>query len=147
MSVNTVSLTGNITRDAELSQTSSSNTSVLNFSIAVTDRRRNSSTGEWEDHPNFIDLTVFGRRAEVIHTWCTKGTKVAVQGKLRQNTWVDKDTGKNRSRITVIVDEIDFMQRRNSDGDSASSYQAPTPAPAANNGGGYADNDDEEIPF
>lgn len=133
MSVNTVALTGNITRDAELNTTTTSGTSVLNFSIAVNDRRKNAQTGEWEDHPNFIDISVFGRRAEAIHTWCTKGAKVAIQGKLRQNTWVDKNTGQNRSRITIICDEIEFMQRRNNDGggNGGGSYQAPAPQQSA----------------
>lgn len=144
MSVNSVSLTGNITADAKLNTTNSSGTSVLNFSIAVSDRRRNNQTGEWEDHPNFIDISVFGKRAETIHTWCTKGTKVAIQGKLRQNTWTDKATGQNRSRITVICDEIDFMQRRNSGGGDGGSYQAPAPAaPVADTAPAY----DEDVPF
>lgn len=111
MSVNLVSLSGNIVKDATLSKTSGNGTSVLNFTMAVNDRRRNNKTGEWEEHPNFIDISVFGKRAATIADRCKKGVKVAVQGSLRQNTWIDKVTGQSRSRITVICDEIDFMQR------------------------------------
>ena len=154
MSVNSVTLTGNITRDAELHQTSATGTSVLNFSIAVNDRRRNSSTGEWEDHANFFDITVFGKRAETIHTWCTKGTKVAIEGNLRQNTWKDKETGQNRSRVTVIANEIDFMSRGGNGGGNRSNgggSSQPTPAdttPAASNDfAGGNDYDDDDVPF
>lgn len=153
MSVNTVTLTGNITKDAQLNTTTTSGTSVLNFSIAVNDRRKNAQTGEWEDHPNFFDISVFGRRAEAIHTWCTKGTKVTIQGKLRQNTWVDKNTGQNRSRVTIICDEIEFMQRRNNDGGNGGggSYKAPEPQQSAPQQPvttqPAADPYDEDVPF
>lgn len=156
MSVNMVALSGNITRDAELHKTSATGTAVLDFSIAVNDRRHNSQTGEWEDHANFFDITVFGKRAETIHTWCTKGVKVVISGKLRQNTWQDKNTGQNRSRVTIIADDIDFMSRSNGGQSNAQSTPAPTPvatpqpqqqaAPANdyNAGGAY---DDEDVPF
>lgn len=129
MSINLVTVSGNIVRDAELHKTSGTGTSVLDFSIAVNDRRHNSQTGEWDDHANFFDITVFGKRAEAIHTWCTKGTKVVVGGKLRQNVWQDKDTGKNRSRVTIIADEIDFMSRSGNNGNQGNAQ--PTPAPVA----------------
>lgn len=149
MSVNSVTLTGNITRDAELHQTANTGTEVLDFSIAVNDRRRNQATGEWEDHANFFDITVFGNRARAISTWCTKGTKVAIEGKLRQNTWQDKETGKNRSRVTIIANDIDFMSRGNGGnggGQAAAAPAQPTPAPApaAASAGSY---DDEDVPF
>lgn len=156
MSVNSVTLTGNITRDAELHKTSATGTAVLDFSIAVNDRRHNSATGEWEDHANFFDITVFGKRAETIHTWCTKGTKVAIEGKLRQNVWQDKNTGQNRSRVTIIANDIDFMSRGgNGGGNNQNSAPAaqPTPvaqpqpaAPAANDYNGTGDYD-EDVPF
>jgi len=158
MSVNSVTLTGNITRDAELHKTSATGTAVLDFSIAVNDRRHNSTTGEWEDHANFFDITVFGKRAETIHTWCTKGTKVAIEGKLRQNVWQDKNTGQNRSRVTIIANDIDFMSRGNNSGSGQAAQTAqPTPAAApaekpapANNNNDYnaaGSYDEEDIPF
>ena len=132
MSVNMVTLSGNITRDAELHNTAATGTAVLDFSIAVNDRRRNNATGEWEDHANFFDITVFGKRAEAIHTWCLKGVKVVVSGKLRQNVWQDKNTGQNRSRVTIIADEIDFMSRGGNGNGGAQNApaQQPTPQPA-----------------
>lgn len=82
MSLNRVMVTGNLTRDPELRQTANG-MSVLSFGIAVNDRRKNSQTGEWEDYPNFLDCTLFGARADGLHKIITKGTKVAIDGKLR----------------------------------------------------------------
>ena len=81
---------------------------VLNFGIAVNDRRKNPQSGEWEDYPNFIDCTMFGTRAESVSRFLHKGTKVAIEGKLRWSQWEAKD-GSKRSKLEVIVDEIEFM--------------------------------------
>lgn len=106
MSINRVIISGNLTRDAELRNTQSG-MSVLSFGVAVNDRRKNQQ-GEWEEVPNYVDCTMFGNRAEKIAQYLTKGTKVAVEGKLRYSKWQDKD-GSNRSKLEVVVDEIEFM--------------------------------------
>jgi single-strand DNA-binding protein len=77
--------------------------------VAVNDRRKNQQTGEWEDVPNFVDCVVFGTRAEKLAQYLSKGTKVAIEGKLRWSQW-EKD-GAKRSKLEVIVDEIEFMSR------------------------------------
>ena len=110
MSINRVNISGNLTRDPELRATASG-MPVLSFGVAVNDRRKNNATGQWEDYPNFIDCTMFGARAEAIHRFIGKGAKVAIEGKLRYSTW-EKD-GQKRSKIEVIVDEIEFMSQRN----------------------------------
>lgn len=126
MSINHVAVSGNLTRDPELRSTASG-TQVMNFSVAVNDRRRNQQTGEWEDHPNYIDCVVFGARAQRLSTILHKGGKVAIQGKLRQNTWNDQQTGQRRSKIEVMVDDIDLMQQR---GTGRGGYQTnPQPTP------------------
>ena len=71
MSINRVSISGNLTRDAELRSTAGG-TSVLQFSVAVNERRKNSQTGEWEDYPNYIDCTLFGKRAEALQQRLSK---------------------------------------------------------------------------
>lgn len=109
MSINRVNISGNLTRDGELRQTQSG-TAVLSLGVAVNDRRRNQQTGEWEDVPNFVDCIVFGQRAQGIAQYMTKGAKVAVEGKLRWSSW-EKD-GQKRSKLEVVVDEIEFMSRR-----------------------------------
>ena len=147
MSINKVVLTGNLTRDGEIRSTQSG-TSVLNFSIAVNDRVRNATSGEWEDYANYVNCVVFGRRADAISQYLTKGTKVAIEGKLRWSQWNDSD-GKSRNRLEVIVDEIEFMTRGNGGGSvasaqpDASAYSAPsTPVIDAD-----ASTYDEDVPF
>lgn len=111
MSINRVVISGNLTRDSELRSTSSG-MSVLGLGVAVNDRRRNQQTGEWEDYPNYIDCTMFGARADSLHRYLVKGTKVAIEGKLRWSQW-ERD-GQKRSKIEVIIDDIEFMSSRNS---------------------------------
>lgn len=119
MSINRVMITGNLTRDAELRSTPSG-TAVLNLGVAVNDRRRNQN-GEWEDYANFIDCTMFGRRAEGLAQYLTKGTKVAIEGRLHYSSWEDRNTGQKRSKVDVTIDEIEFMSSRNSGGQSYNS--------------------------
>lgn len=129
MSINRVIISGNLTRDPELRSTASG-MPVLGFGVAVNDRRRNQQTGEWEDYPNFIDCTMFGARAESVSRFLSKGSKVAIEGKLRWSQW-ERD-GQKRSKIEVIVDEIEFLTARNDSGArSAAPMQAAAPAPAA----------------
>lgn len=109
MSINVVNISGNLTRDSELRRTAGG-TAILGFGVAVNDRRKNQQTGEWEDYPNFVDCTMFGTRAEKLAGALTKGTKVCILGKLRYMSW-EKD-GQKRSKIEVIVDDIELMQNR-----------------------------------
>ena len=106
MSINRVNISGNLTRDPEMRATQSG-TQILSFGVAVNDRRRNPQSGEWEDVPNFIDCVVFGKRADALQRFLTKGMKVAIEGKLRWSQW-EKDSQK-RSKIEVIVDEVEFL--------------------------------------
>ena len=109
MSINRVIISGNLTRDPELRRTQSG-MAIMSFGVAVNDRRRNQQTGEWEDYANFVDCTMFGNRAESLSNYLSKGTKVAIEGKLRWSQW-ERD-GQKRSKIEVIVDEVDFMSQR-----------------------------------
>lgn len=128
MSINRVTISGNITRDAELRQTASG-MAVLGFSVAVSDRRKNQQTEQWEDYPNYIDCSMFGTRAEKIAPYLSKGTKVAIAGKLRWSQW-ERD-GQMRSKVEVIVDEIEFMsQRQQGQLGSKPVHGVPAAAPA-----------------
>lgn len=126
MSINRVVISGNLTRDPELRQTAGG-LPVLGFSVAVNDRRKKPSTDEWEDYPNFVDCTLFGARAASVARFLGKGAKVAIEGKLRWSQW-EKD-GHKRSKLEVIVDELEFMSRSNANQAShqpqdASAYHA-----------------------
>lgn len=132
MSINRAEITGNLTRDPEL-KAARSGTSILRFSVAVNDRRKNRQTGQWEDVPNFIDCVCFGARAQALANILRKGTKVAVEGKLRWSQWQDKDTGKNRSKVEVAVDDVDIMsgnkQAQPTPQYQNQQYQQPDPQP------------------
>ena len=114
MSINKVVISGNLTRDPELRETPSGS-QVLSFGVAVNDRRRNPETQQWEDCANFVDCAMFGNRAAGVARCLAKGSKVAVEGKLRWSQWEAKD-GAKRSKLEVVVDEIELMTPR---GDAA----------------------------
>ncbi len=162
MSINKVIVTGNLTRDAEL-RTTPGGTSLANFGIAVNDRRHNMQTDQWEDYANFFDCTIFGRRAEALVQYLTKGTKVAIEGRLHFSSWEDKNTGQRRSKVDITVTELEFMSSRHGSGgaNGANSY-AGNNSDTANNSssnvseqggddyspaGGSESYSDEEIPF
>lgn len=151
-SINKVIISGNLTRYPELRQTASG-MPILKFGVAVNDRRKNQQSGEWEDYPNFIDCTMFGNRAEGVSRFLGKGSKVCIEGKLRWSQW-ERD-GQKRSKIEVIVDEIEFMTPR---GDGAAASPAPYRAQAPREPSGasqqrmsgtepYQAAYDEDIPF
>lgn len=141
MSINRVVVSGNLTRDPELSMTGGG-MAVLRMGIAVNDRRKNQQTGEWEDAPNFFDVKMFGTRAESLSRFLSKGTKIAVEGKLRWSSWEDKNTGEKKSKVEIIADDVEFMSSREG-GSGGGGYNGPStsrPAPAS-------EPMDEDIPF
>lgn len=151
MSINRVIISGNIGQEPELRSTASG-MPVLVFGVAVNDRRKDSS-GEWTDYVNWISCTMFGARAERVSRFLDKGSKVAVEGKLHYSQWETKD-GQKRSKIEVIVDELEFMSSRNSDSSSygggmGGGYSAPAAAPvvAAPVVDASSSVYDEDIPF
>lgn len=138
MSINKTIISGNLTREPEVKSTASGSC-VMKFGVAVNDRAKNQQTGQWEDRPNYIGCTMFGARAESVSRFLHKGAKVAIEGKLRWSQWDDRKTGEKRSKVEVIVDEIEFMSSR-SEGAQAAAKHYPEPAQEASI---Y----DEDIPF
>ena len=124
MSINRVCISGNLGNDAELRNTASG-MGVLSFNVAVSDRRKNIGSGDWEDYTNWIPCTMFGTRAEKLAQYLTKGTKVAIEGKLRWSQW-EKD-GQKRSKVEVIVDDVELMSGEKRQ-QPAQQYSAPRPA-------------------
>ena len=112
--INRVALTGRLTRDPELRATAGG-TSVLGFGLAVNSRRKNQQTGQWEDHADFIDCTMFGNRAEALSRILAKGSFAAVEGRLRYSSW-ERD-GQKRSKVEVVAEEVVLATRA---GDGAS---------------------------
>ena len=156
MGINRVNISGNLTRDPELRNTTGG-TQILSFGVAVNDRRKNQQTGEWEDVPNFVDCLVFGARAEPLSRFLSKGAKVAIEGKLRYSSWEAKD-GTKRSKLEVVVDEVEFMSARGNDRpqqprNDSPAYYAPSHAESATTQAqkpsttASGDLYDEDIPF
>ena len=108
MSVNSATISGNIGAEPVL-RTTPAGTSVLTFSVAVNESVKGSS-GDWEQRTSWITAVVFGPRAASLKQHLDKGTKVTVQGRLRENRWTGPEGGKH-SRIELAVDEIDWAPR------------------------------------
>ncbi len=134
-SYNRVILLGNLVRDIELKYTTS-RLAVCQNAIAVNERRKNAA-GEWVDETSFVDVTFFGRTAEVVAEYLGKGSPIFVEGKLKQDTW-EKD-GQKRSKLYVIVDRMQLIGSRNESKGSG----APRPQ---SNGNRFADQEQHASP-
>jgi single-strand DNA-binding protein len=124
MNINRVVLTGNLTRDPELTATGGG-LSICKLGIAVNTRRRNNDGG-WEDKPNYFRVTVFGRQAESCHQYLKKGRPVAIDGRLEWSQW-ERD-GQKRESIDIIADTVQFLGGREDagSGNGFSSSVSPT---------------------
>ena len=131
VSINRVVISGNLTRDPEIRQ-SQSGMNILTFGVAVNDRRRNPQTGEWEDYANFVDCVLFGNRADYLSRTLHKGSKVVVEGKLRYSSW--EREGQRRSKLEVVVDDVDFISPRQQQGGGYAQQQGGY---GQQQGGGY----------
>lgn len=105
-SFNRVILAGNLTRDPQLSYTPS-NTPVCKFGLAINHRYKDRD-GNTKEEVCFVDVSAFGRQAEVINQYMTKGRSILVEGRLRYGKWVDKD-GQNRSKLDVTLENFTFL--------------------------------------
>lgn len=122
-SINQVILMGRLTRDPEQRATSTGKT-VVNFSIAV-DR-----VGQ-DDSADFFDITAWEKLGELVMQYLSKGRRVLVQGRLRQDSWDDKETGKKRSRVDVTATDVTFLDAPADSGSSSDSSASSKAAPAA----------------
>jgi single-strand DNA-binding protein len=113
-SINQVILLGRLTRDPEL-RTTTSGKNIVNFSIAV-DR------GGQDDAADFFEVTAWEKLGDLVMQYLSKGRRVLIQGRLRQDSWDDKETGKKRSRVEVTATDVTFL-----DGPSDGSRQASEP--------------------
>lgn len=153
MSINIVTVSGNLTRSPELRATKSG-TQILTFTVAVNDRRRDPQTGEWSDYPNFIDCSIFGKRAESLSKLLSKGGKVCVSGKLRQSSWTDKQ-GQKRSKVEVVAEDVELMGGSKAQGGQSGAQtdnyagqqqSGPNSAPQQPQSG-YPELYDDDMPF
>jgi single-strand DNA-binding protein len=153
--INRVVLTGNLTRDPELRSTSSG-MSVCSLRIACNTRRKDQSSGDWVDKPNYFDVTVWGAQGENCARFLAKGRPVAIDGRLEWREWQDQN-GNNRQAVDIIADAVQFLGSREDNGGGGgngftprsdvpadTSDFAPAGAPA---GGGSSSAGDDDIPF
>ena len=119
---NKVILMGNLTRDPELRYTPSGQ-AVADIGIAV-NRRRRSQDGERRDETTFVEVTAWGRQAEVINEHFAKGRPIFLEGRLQLDEWTSQD-GQRRSKLKVILENFQFITSRNSSYDSDSRGSAP----------------------
>jgi single-strand DNA-binding protein len=113
MNINRVVLTGNLTRDPELRSTGNG-LSVCKLGVACNTRRKNNSTGEWEEKPNYFRVTVFGAQGENCAQYLKKGRPVAIDGRLEWSTW--EMEGQKRESIDIIADTVQFLGGRDDAG-------------------------------
>ena len=109
-SINRVVLLGNLTHDPEL-RSLPSGTAVCQLRLAVNDRVKDRTTGEWTDYANYFDVTVFGSQGERCAQYLARGRQVAVDGRLRWRSWETQD-GQKRSKVEVVADTVQFVGPR-----------------------------------
>jgi single-strand DNA-binding protein len=128
-SFNRVILVGNVTRDLELRYIASG-TAVVELGLAVNDRRKGQN-GEWVDETTFVDVTLWGRTAEIASEYLSKGSSVLIEGRLKLDTW-EKD-GKKNSKLRVVGERMQMLGGRG--GGSG-------PGPRGGGGGGRASSEE-----
>jgi single-strand DNA-binding protein len=145
--LNRVVLTGNLTRDPEL-RSLPSGTAVCSLRIACNTRRKGAS-GEWEDKPNYFDVTVWGAQGENCARYLSKGRPVGVDGRLEWREWETQD-GQKRQAVEIVADSVQFLGSRD-DARSGNGFAAKSDVPvdegdfkAATASGSTGDDD---IPF
>jgi single-strand DNA-binding protein len=141
-SYNRVILMGNLTRDPEMrfSQGEKS-TAICKIGMAV-NRRYKSPSGEWVEKPTFVDVTLFGNRAEAFEKYHRKGSMAFIEGRLEFDSWEDKNSGQKRSKLYVVAENWEFAGGRGEGGGGGGGNRAQTEAPAqqgspADGYGGY----------
>jgi single-strand DNA-binding protein len=128
MNINRVVLTGNLTKDPDARMTPETGLAICKLRLAVNTRRKNNATGNWEDKPNYFDVTVFGRQAESCGQYLKKGRPVAIDGRL---DWREYEVeGQKRQSVDIIAENVQFLGSREDTGNGngngySSSFRAP----------------------
>jgi len=152
--LNKVFLIGNLTRDPEL-RTTPKGTAICQFGIAV-NRQFKDDTGATRDETTFVDIEAWGKQGELVAKYLNRGSLAMVEGRLKLDQWEDKTSGQKRSKLKVVLDNVQFLTSRAGSGGGAGGPPAgdgegsspaprgarPPAAPAGPEGGG-----DEDVPF
>lgn len=162
--LNKVFLIGNLTRDPELRVTPKG-TAICSFGLAV-NRQFKDDSGALRDETTFVDIEAWGKQGELVSKYLTKGSPAMVEGRLKLDQWEDKNGGGKRSKLKVVLDNVQFLSRGGGGGGGApaggasegtdggddtperhappprASSPRPSPPPASNSGG-----IDDDVPF
>ena len=147
-SVNKVILIGNLTRDPEVRHTPKG-TAVGDIALAV-NRNFTGDNGEKREETTYIDVTLWGRTAEIAQQYLRKGRPVYIEGRLQMDTWEDKQSGQKRSKLKVVAENLQLLgSRPDGEGNAAgggrrSESQFDEPAPRGESASSV---EDDDIPF
>jgi single-strand DNA-binding protein len=162
-SVNKVILLGNLGKDPEVKYTPQG-TAVAKFSLATTDRYKDKD-GNWQDRTEWHNIVLWQRLAEIAGEYLKKGSKVYIEGRIRNDSWEDKQTGEKKYRTEIVGNDIVLLSGRGEGGEGSSggSYgraQGASASGGSNRGGDHMDQrapeqdfaqsttiTDEDIPF
>jgi single-strand DNA-binding protein len=160
-SLNKVFLIGNLTRDPELRVTPKG-TAICQFGLAV-NRQFKDESGQTRDETTFIDIEAWGKQGELVSKYLAKGSPCMVEGRLKLDQWEDKTSGQKRSKLKVVLDNVQFLSSRGGagspggggeEGDGGDQGGSPPPRPVSPPARGGAkppppaqDNIDEDVPF
>ncbi|HTZ20612.1 MAG TPA: single-stranded DNA-binding protein [Opitutaceae bacterium] len=160
-SLNKVFLIGNLTRDPELRVTPKG-TAICQFGLAV-NRQYKDDSGATRDETTFVDIEAWGKQGELVAKYLTKGSPAFVEGRLRLDQWEDKTSGQKRSRLKIVLDNVQFLGRPGGGGQPAAAAAStagedagpaaePSSVPPPRAGARPAaaapqENVDEDVPF
>jgi len=139
-SFNRVICCGNLTRDPELKYTAKG-TAIARVSIAM-NRKWKSESGEMKEEVTYVECDAFGKTAETIGQYLTKGRPILIEGRLKLESWTDKNTDQKRSKLGVVIESFQFL------GEGKGKSEAPRePAPAPEQGKLPVEDDSDSVPF
>jgi single-strand DNA-binding protein len=136
--LNKVMLIGRLTREPEV-RTLPTGAKVAHFGFAVNNRRRNAETGQWEDEPVFVDIDAWNRGetgrqlADLVEQYLHKGHQAFIEGRLQLDQWTGQD-GQKRSRLKVVMNDLQFLQPRSDSGAGEGSMRSAPGAPMGRGG-------------
>jgi single-strand DNA-binding protein len=125
--INRVIITGNLTKDPDLNALPASGTTVCTLRVACNGRRKNNESGQWEDQPNYFDVTVWGQQGENCARYLKKGRPIAVDGRLRWREWTTQE-GQKRQAVDIIADSVQFLGGRDDAGNGNGFSSGARPA-------------------
>ena len=143
---NKVILMGRLTRDPEVRYASNGN-AIAKLSVAVNRVWRNKE-GQQQEETTFVDVDAFGRQADTISQYLSKGRPIFLEGRLKLDQWDDKQTGQKRSRLGVVLDRFEFIDSRGESGGSGGGGgNFAQPDAPTDSGGGSPPPEDDDVPF